>query len=413
MAIVSSSNGIEKYPKLRFKAFSEKWKDVKFYDLFTYVSNNTLSRAELNYEIGQYQNIHYGDVLIKFGPFVDANTNTLPFINLAAEKNFDNMLLQDGDIIIADTAEDETVGKATEIINTGNRKIVSGLHTIACRPKIKMIPTYLGFYFNSEAYHKQLYSLMQGIKVLSISKSNIETTIIKYPCIGEQAKICSMLYLIEKRIAKQQQLIEHLKKYKRGVLQKLFSANKYNWKKARFGDFFTEHTEKTADTKTYPICSLTIEDGVILKPEKYFREFLITKEGESYKILRPSWFAYNPMNAHIGAIAPNTTGIAVSVSGYYNIFSVNQPETTTFWEEYLKCYNMLCYYKVIATGSLIEKQRVHYSQFVNIEMPLPSIKEQEQISLLLRSLNNKLKNAECIYNNLLKQKSGFLQKLFI
>ena len=202
-------------------------------------------------------------------------------------------------------------------------------------------------------------------------------------------------------------------KYKRGVLQKLFASNNPKWKKARFGDFFTEHTEKTADTETYPICSLTVEDGIILKPERYFREFLITKEGESYKILRSGWFAYNPMNAHIGAIAPNITGIDVSVSGYYNIFSVNQPETTTFWEEYLKCYNMLCYYKVIATGSLIEKQRVHYSQFVNIEMPLPSIKEQEQISLLLRSLNNKLKNAECIYNNLLKQKSGFLQKLFI
>ena len=233
------------------------------------------------------------------------------------------------------------------------------------------------------------------------------------PSVAEQKKIAALIEKVDKRIAIQKELIDSLKKYKRGVLQKLFSANKYNWKKARFGDFFTEHTEKTADTKTYPICSLTIEDGIILKPEKYFREFLITKEGESYKILRPSWFAYNPMNAHIGAVAPNTTGIAVSVSGYYNIFSVNQPETTTFWEEYLKCYNMLCYYKVIATGSLIEKQRVHYSQFVNIEMPLPSIKEQEQISLLLRSLNNKLKNAECIYNNLLKQKSGFLQKLFI
>ena len=192
MANVSSSNGIEKYPKLRFESFLEEWKEISFCDLFTYVSNNTLSRADLNYEIGRYQNIHYGDVLINFGPFLDANTNTLPFINLASEKNFDNMLLQDGDIIIADTAEDETVGKATEIINTSSRKIVSGLHTIACRPKIKMMPTYLGFYLNSEAYHKQLYALMQGIKVLSISKSNIETTIIKYPCIAEQEKVCSL-----------------------------------------------------------------------------------------------------------------------------------------------------------------------------------------------------------------------------
>ncbi len=202
-------------------------------------------------------------------------------------------------------------------------------------------------------------------------------------------------------------------KYKRGVLQKLFTSNNSIWKKAQFGNFFTEHTEKTADTETYPICSLTVEDGIILKPEKYFREFLITKEGESYKILRNNWFAYNPMNAHIGAIAPNVTGIDVSVSGYYNIFSVKHPETVTFWKEYLKCYNMLCYYKVIATGSLVEKQRVHYSQFINIEMPLPSIKEQEEISLLLHSLNNKLKNAEYLYINLLKLKSGFLQKLFI
>ena len=275
---------------------------------------------------------------------------------------------------------------------------------------------YFEKYFKSSAWHRYIY--ISGDSGARHDRVSIKDEIffempINLPCEQEQDKIASFLSVLERKIEKQAALVDNLKKYKRGVLQKLFSANKYNWKKARFGDFFTEHTEKTADTKTYPICSLTIEDGVILKPEKYFREFLITKEGESYKILRPSWFAYNPMNAHIGAIAPNTTGIAVSVSGYYNIFSVNQPETTTFWEEYLKCYNMLCYYKVIATGSLIEKQRVHYSQFVNIEMPLPSIKEQEQISLLLRSLNNKLKNAECIYNNLLKQKSGFLQKLFI
>ena len=275
---------------------------------------------------------------------------------------------------------------------------------------------YFEKYFKSSAWHRYIY--ISGDSGARHDRVSIKDEIffempINLPCEQEQDKIASFLSVLERKIEKQAALVDNLKKYKRGVLQKLFSANKYNWKKARFGDFFTEHTEKTADTKTYPICSLTIEDGIILKPEKYFREFLITKEGESYKILRPSWFAYNPMNAHIGAVAPNTTGIAVSVSGYYNIFSVNQPETTTFWEEYLKCYNMLCYYKVIATGSLIEKQRVHYFQFVNIEMPLPSIKEQEQISLLLRSLNNKLKNAECIYNNLLKQKSGFLQKLFI
>ena len=80
MSNVSSSNGLEKYPKLRFKGFSEPWNSISFGELFAYLPNNTLSRAELNYESGEYQNVHYGDVLIKFGPVLDAATDILPFI---------------------------------------------------------------------------------------------------------------------------------------------------------------------------------------------------------------------------------------------------------------------------------------------------------------------------------------------
>lgn len=200
----------------------EKWDEIRFSDLFSYIPNNTFSRAELNYELGECKNVHYGDVLIKFGPILDAESEELPYITGYSDCKND-VLLMDGDVIIADTAEDETVGKATEIINIGSQKIASGLHTIACRPVIKMAPTYLGFYINTENYHKQLFSLMQGVKVLSISKSNIEGTIIRYPQIYEQTKICSLLNLLEGKITKQKKLIEHLKKYKRGLHYRIFS----------------------------------------------------------------------------------------------------------------------------------------------------------------------------------------------
>ena len=399
----SSFNGIEKYPKLRFPEFTEPWSHIKLSD-FT----ERVMRKNKNNETDLPLTISSKDGLV----------DQITFFNktVASKDMSGYYLLQKGEYAYN---KSYSVGYDFGSIKRLERYPMGALSTLyICFALTKYNSDYIKTYFDSLKWYKEIYMISaEGARnhgLLNVPTDDFFST---YHYItentNEQEKIAKLMELIESRIQKQQALVDNLKKYKRGVLQKLFSANKYNWKKARFGDFFTERTEKTADTKTYPICSLTIEDGIILKPEKYFREFLITKEGESYKILRPSWFAYNPMNAHIGAIAPNTTGIAVSVSGYYNIFSVNQPETTTFWEEYLKCYNMLCYYKVIATGSLIEKQRVHYSQFVNIEMPLPSIKEQEQISLLLRSLNNKLKNAECIYNNLLKQKSGFLQKLFI
>lgn len=86
-----------------------------------------------------------------------------------------------GDVIIADTAEDTTAGKAIEIYNIGDAKIVSGLHTFACRPNLKFSSKYLGYYMNSSAYHSQLLPIMQGIKVLSISKTNILNTQIMFP----------------------------------------------------------------------------------------------------------------------------------------------------------------------------------------------------------------------------------------
>ena len=167
------------------------WEQRKLSDTLDFLSNNTLSRAELSEDTGTYKNVHYGDVLIKFGEYIDAQSTDLPYIaDDEKAKKFESSKLQDGDIIIADTAEDEAVGKCVEIGNIGDLSIVSGLHTIPCRPKVKFAPAYLGFYLNSASYHDQLIPLMQGIKVTSISKSAISDTMISAPTnLSEQGKI--------------------------------------------------------------------------------------------------------------------------------------------------------------------------------------------------------------------------------
>ena len=209
-------------------------------------------------------------------------------------------------------------------------------------------------------------------------------------------------------------------KYKRGVIQQVFAGRKGTgkacypeWQQSSLGEYFTEQTIRTSNTPSTPLVSLTVEDGITPKTERYYREFLVTKEGENYKMIKPGWFAYNPMNAHLGAIAPNHLGYTAAVSGYYNIFSVNEPDTICFWEEYLTSYSMLIYYKLIATGSLIEKQRVHYSQFVRIRRCLPSVEEQKHLSKLFETLNKKIANAESTERRLVGMRVSFLQQLFI
>ena len=158
------------------------WEQRKFDEVFDCtIPNNTLSRAELNYESGSVRNIHYGDILIKYGSVVDVQNDEIPFVTGKSSDDFKGALLQDGDIIIADTAEDETTGKACEIGNAQGLDVVSGLHTMVCRPRNKMALGYLGYYLNSDAYHHQLLPLMQGIKVLSLSRTNVQKTMVCYP----------------------------------------------------------------------------------------------------------------------------------------------------------------------------------------------------------------------------------------
>lgn len=145
----------------------------------------------MNAEHGGAQNIHYGDILVKFGEYIDATKEQLPYItDDTIISKFSKSYLQDGDIIIADTAEDSTVGKCTEIVSSQGKTLIAGLHTMAFRPVEQYASKFLGYYLNSDAFHKQLIPLMQGIKVTSISKSAMQNTDMIVPnSIDEQMKI--------------------------------------------------------------------------------------------------------------------------------------------------------------------------------------------------------------------------------
>ena len=213
-------------PEIRFLGFTDAWEQRKLEDAFVFLQNNTLSRADLSNESGAAKNVHYGDVLIKFGEFLDASISTLPYIpsQLIVDK-FKGSLLQDGDVIMADTAEDEAVGKCTEIAGLHGFPTISGLHTIPLRPKKRFAPGYLGYYMNSDAYHDQLLPLMQGIKVTSVSKSAILNTDISYPVDSdEQAEIGGFFIQLDNLITLHQREAELYLDKKKALMQLLLSG---------------------------------------------------------------------------------------------------------------------------------------------------------------------------------------------
>lgn len=236
-----ANDAVRCVPQLRFPEFQNtgEWESASFTDLFSLLPNNTLSRAELSTDGEGIYNIHYGDILIKFPSYINVQKTTLPCIKEATKiSNISKARLKDGDIVIADTAEDETAGKCIEIGNVKNTAVVAGLHTIPCRPNKRFAPAYLGYYMNSHAFHSMLLPIMQGAKVTSISRTALKSVIIYYPSsIEEQQKIADCLLTIDDKIATQTQKIEELKTHKNALLQKLFPQRGKNTPELRFPDF--------------------------------------------------------------------------------------------------------------------------------------------------------------------------------
>ena len=196
---------------------------------------------------------------------------------------------------------------------------------------------------------------------------------------------------------------EEYKKGKLGIVPE-------EWNETSFSTLFTSTSDYTDDLDKYPLYSLTIEDGITPKTERYERSHLVKKE-DSYKIVRPNDYAYNPMNLRFGAVARHKGYMPVAVSGYYDIFTTVHESDLPFMDSFLTCGPMITYYNKVSTGSLVEKQRVHFSQFLEFMLPLPSINERTKIAAILTTQDKVIELKEKRLAEKRRQKKYLMQQL--
>lgn len=203
----------------------EDWEVKSLGEIFEFRPNNTFTRDCLNDSKGEYQNVHYGDVLIKYPSILDCSKESIPFINEGINVKFSKYGIMEGDIIIADTAEDETVGKVVEIFNLGEKKIVSGLHTFLCR-KITddFAPKWLGYFMNQAIFHNQLLPFITGTKVSAISRTAIQNVKVLIPSKEEQTAIANVLSSMDKEIETLNTKLEKYRNLKTAMMQQLLTG---------------------------------------------------------------------------------------------------------------------------------------------------------------------------------------------
>lgn len=213
-----------------------------------------------------------------------------------------------------------------------------------------------------------------------------------------------------------QEVKKRIDQIRRGIVPEGYKKGKLGivpgeWDEIPFSTLFTSTSDYTDNLHQYPLYSLTIEDGITAKTERYERSHLVKKDN-SYKVVRPNDYAYNPMNIRFGAVARHKGDIPVAVSGYYDIFTTVHKSDLVFMDSFLTCGPMITYYNKVSTGSLIEKQRVHFSDFLEFSLALPPLEERKKIAEILTTQDKAIELERQRIDEILKVKQFFLGKMF-
>lgn len=410
-----------KSPKIRFKGFDGDWEQRKLGEILIGLQNNTLSRADLSNETGVAKNVHYGDVLIKFGEVLDVSKEKLPMISdESILSKYKSSFLQNGDIIIADTAEDSTVGKCSEIAGLNDEIVLSGLHTIPYRPIEKFASGYLGYYLNSSAYHNQLIPLMQGIKVTSISKSAMQDTDIVYPkSVEEQGKIGDYFQSLDNLITLHQKKCEQLTILKKYMLQKMFPQNGSDkpeirfdgftddWEQRKLGEVFQEYSEK--NHPELPALTIIQGGGTVLRDESD-RNLQYDKSSLSgYKMVCEDDFIVHLRSFEGGLEKSNHNGL---ISPAYHTFHGDNVDSR-FYYPYFRSYEFIKHKLVPHVYGIRDGRSIDIDGMKTIEIPWTSYGEQKKIGDYIESLDHLITLHQNKCNELKELKKFMLQNMFV
>ena len=394
------------YKQTELGIIPEDWEVKSFSQIFDMCPNNTYPRDCMNNSRGIVRNIHYGDVLIKYPTIVDVEKCAIPYLNEEVRIKLQK-LVQSGDIIIADTAEDETVGKCVEIKNVGNNKIVAGLHTFFCRPTIPFAAGWLGYYINSTNYHNQLIPYITGIKVSSISRTSIQETKLLVPPIAEQRAMAEALSDVDGLIAALDKKIAKKRLLKQGAMQQLLTGKKRlpgftdKWVEKKLGEICSIIMGQSPSSEYYNTQNLglpLIQGNADLENRRQIVRFYtsqITKECEKGDVILS-------VRAPVGAVGKATHKSCLG-RGVCAIKTDN---------DFL--YHYLVYiendWSSFSKGSTFDS--INSDELYQLSLVLPQTKkEQQAIATILSDMDKEITDLEAQRDKYRLLKSGMMQKL--
>ena len=405
MANVSSSNGLEKRPKLRFPGFDEPWKAEKLSDFA-----DRVTRKNTNNETSLPLTISSKDGLV----------DQISYFNktVASKDMSGYYLLKNGEYAYN---KSYSVGYDFGSVKRLDRYDMGALSTLyICFALKKHDSDFIKAYFDSLKWYREIYMISaEGARnhgLLNVPTDEFFDAKHYIPQdLAEQQKIANFMIALERRIEAQQSLVDNLKKYKRGLLSQLIAQKKAfdtsgEWKTVKLGQIFKERTERAKGNET--LLAVTISNGVQQRDEIDLKDNS-SDDKSNYKCVYIGDIAYNTMRMWQGAsgVSPYN-GI---VSPAYTIVTPIRPDlhNMTFWAYYFKYSPLVQTFQKYSQGLTSDTWNLKFPQFSEIAVTMPPISEQDKIAECLSVFDEHCKCEDEKLQALLQVRTSLLQQLFI
>ena len=407
MANVSSSNGLEKYPKLRFPGFDEPYIECRIGDIYSERSQRGADDMELL--------------------SVTLNDGVMPRSEIEGKDNSSK-----------DKSNYKVVCKGDMVYNS--MRMWQGANGVSDYDGI-VSPAYTVLMPNKEIDNRYFAALFKTPNLINEFRKNSQgltsdTWNLKYPQIRsirlyipslqEQHKISAFISTLEERIGIQRQLVDSLKKYKRGVFEAIFSRKlrlvpkekQKDWKVFKLNEFASRITRKNNGATDIPL-TISAQYGLIDQRD-FFSKVVASADMSGYYLLRKGEYAYNRSTSNeypFGSIKRLELYNEGAVSTLYLCFSINEKIIVSdfakwYFEssQWYSSVNKICSEGARNHGLL----NVPTDGFFNTTHILPSdIKEQMVIATFLSFIQGKLERSQENLDQLNQLRSGLMQKLFI
>ena len=286
---------------------------------------------------------------------------------------------QKGDILISASG---SIGRAVEF--AGNNEYFQDSNIVWLNHDERLSNPFLKCF-----YSVVKWAGIEGSTIKRLYNDNILNTVICMPSVPEQKRIGLFFENLDNLITlHQRQPFLQSPPDISLIVQLTPPFYTFSWEQREVGDLLIERSQQAPMSDEYPLMAFIANEGVAPKGERYDRSALVTDTvNKLYKKTEKGDFIYSSNNLETGSIGLNKYGKAC-ISPVYSIFEPTGIADSDFLGRRLVRKDFINAMVKWRQGVIYGQWRIHESDFLKIEISVPSVEEQRKIGAYLDQLDN-------------------------